>query len=115
MKSRVDAEFAALIKGIITEEEEVDVDYDPANAKTKLSAPMKKLLDPDITPQKFAKFDAELDKRGTSTQKAQALAGFALTYVGNESKEAIQILQKAIQQVPKMAPPASTESGDIEK
>jgi len=110
MKSRASAEFTALIKGVLTEdEEEVDVDYSAADSKTKLSSPMKKLLNPDITPQKFAKFDADLDENGSTTQQGQALAGFALTYVENNPKAAIKILQIAMQQVPKMVPADDTQ------
>ena len=107
MMSRADPEFARLIRGVLNEEEkpgkEEDVDFDPAKAGKKLPKPLELLLDPDISPQKFFKFDQQMDARGSVVQQAQAIAAFALTYGDNEDG-AKAILQKAIQELPKIAP-----------
>ena len=109
MRSRADAEFAALIKGIITEDEApdkemADDDFKPGDSKKKIAGPLKKLLDPELPAAQFAKFDDQLDKKGTPQQQGQALAGFALTYADNVPNDAIAILKLAIKEAPKMAP-----------
>ena len=109
MRSRADSEFAAIIKGIITEDEAAekqapDDDFKPDDAQKKLTGPLKKLLDPDLPAANFAKFDDQLDKKGTPQQQGQALAGFALSYADNSTKDAIAILKLAIKETPKMAP-----------
>ena len=115
MMSRADPEFARLIRGALNEEEapgkEEDVDFDPAKAGKKLPKPLELLLDPEISPQKFFKFDQQMDARGSVVQQAQAIAAFALTYGDNE-KDAKAILQKAIQELPKIAPAEGQEEAE---
>jgi hypothetical protein len=80
-----------------------DVDFDPEASDLKLTPAIQKLLDPDINPQKFVQLDAMLDERGTFDQKAQALAGYALTYGQNDPATADKLLKKAAGFAKKMA------------
>lgn len=86
---------------LIKEEKAPDQDFDP----TKLQGIPKnltKLLDPDITPQKFAKLDAQLDEKGSVEHQAFALLAFALTYSDKDVKAAQTLLKKAMSLAPKV-------------
>ena len=85
------------------EDDGADIDYDPAGSEKALKPAIKKLLDPNMSPQKFAAFDAEMDEKGSIQDQAAAEAGFALTYADGDEKEAQDILKKAIPWVKKMA------------
>ena len=50
-------------------------------------------LNPDISPQKFAAFDAELDASGNKKHQAFALAAFAMTYANNVPDVAKELLK----------------------
>ena len=86
----------------ILAEEEERVVFNPEEVDLPVPKKLVKLLDPDITPQKFAQRDAELDESGTPVQHAFACAAFALTYADNKEEAAMKILKLAIGQLPKI-------------
>jgi len=86
----------------IHEKKEEDIDFQPEESGFNLPKGLLKLLDPDITPQKFAQLDAMLDDSGKPAQQAVAVAVFALNYADNDLKGAKSLLQKAIQVVPQL-------------
>lgn len=87
----------------LLKEEEDRVVFDPEEVDLPVPKKLVKLLDPDITPQKFAQRDAELDDSGKPQEHAFACAAFALTYADNVPEQAMKILKMAIQQLPKIA------------
>jgi hypothetical protein len=104
------AEWRKLIK-----EEEERVVFDPEEVDLPVPKKLVKLLDPDITPQKFAQRDAELDDSGKPQEHAFACAAFALTYADNDAEQAMKILKMAIQQLPKIAKGMASSSGQEEE
>ena len=88
---------------ILSEEEKEDVNFDPDNAKLNMPASLKKLLDPDISPVKFAQLDKEMDASDDPKKQAAALAVFALNYADMDENEAVQLLQRAKTLAPKIA------------
>jgi hypothetical protein len=103
-------EWRKLIK-----EEEERVVFDPEEVDLPVPKKLVKLLDPDITPQKFAQRDAELDDSGKPQEHAFACAAFALTYADNDAEQAMKILKMAIQQLPKIAKGMASSSGQEEE
>ena len=95
------------IKGIaesaikINEEKEIDLDFDPTQLQG-VPKNLVKLLDPDVTPQRFAALDAELDEKGSPQHQAFALLAFALTYADKDVKAAQMLLKRAIGLGPKV-------------
>ena len=86
----------------LTEKEDTpDTDFDPGDL-SGVPAFIKKLLDPDRSPQSFAKLDQELDEKGSVDQQAWALLGFALTYTENSVDDAVTLLLKAKSFSPKI-------------
>ena len=79
-----------------------DVDFDPENAGIPIPAPLKKLLDPDLPPAKFAALDQKLDASDNPAQQAVAVVAFALNYADDDPARAKSLLQKAVALVPKM-------------
>jgi hypothetical protein len=92
---RVKSRYAATISRVLNEEPKEDKDFNPANVDLPIPDKLKRLLDPDLSPQKFADFDAELDDSGTPAHQAFALAAFALTYADNDEAAAKALMQKA--------------------
>ena len=70
--------------------------FNPEDVDLPIPKNLLKLLDPDITPQKFAKLDAELDTKGDTKHQAFACAAFAMTYADNDAAAAQEILKMAI-------------------
>jgi len=95
------------IKGIaesaikINEEKEIDLDFDPTQLQG-IPKKLVKLLDPNISPQRFASLDAEMDETGTPQHQAFALLAFALTYADRDVDEARKLLKRAIALGPKV-------------
>ncbi len=87
-------------KELLREAEEEDKDFDPEGLA--IPAGLKKLLDPDISPAKYADLDAELDATGSPQHQAFALVAFALSYADNNEKGAVELLNKAKSIVPKI-------------
>lgn len=89
---------------LVSEKKKMDVDVDPGDIKG-LSKPIAKLLQPGLSPQKFAALDQAVDERGKPRQQAQALLGFALSYVENNTEEAEKLLKLAIRQLGQVESP----------
>ncbi len=85
----------------LDEAPEIDLDFDPSGI-SGIPAPLKKLLDPKISPQKFAALDQKLDTTGSDVHKAFAILAFALSYSENDSIAATKLLRRAIQLAPKV-------------
>ena len=84
-------------------EEKEDVDFDPADFEgLSLTPILKKMLDPNISPAKYADLDAQLDDAGNPNQQGFALAAFALSYSDGNSDSAATLLKKALTFVPKI-------------
>ena len=96
-------------------EEEERVVFDPEKVDLPVPKKLVKLLDPDITPQKFSQSDAELDDSGKPQEHAFACAAFALTYADNDTDQAMKILKMAIQQLPKIAKGMSSSEENKEE
>ena len=91
-------------KALTEEEKKPDVDFDPKSLKgITIPAVLKRVLDPNISPMRFAKLDAELDEKGSDKEQAFALLAFALTYSDNDIKKAVQLLQQAKILAPRVA------------
>lgn len=82
------------------EEKEGDVNFDPEGSKLPKS--LQKLLDPDISPQKFAQLDSQLDDTGKPAQQALAVAVYALNYADNDLQKAKKLLSLATAAVPNL-------------
>lgn len=103
LRESIRSQLKSLIKNAerLDEEKGVDLDFDP----TQLSGIPKnlvKLLDPNVTPQRFAALDAELDEKGSPQHQAFALLAFALTYADKDVKAAQMLLKRAIGLGPKV-------------
>ena len=95
----------------IVEEKEPDKDFDPSEMQG-VPKKLAKLLDPDISPQRFAALDAELDEKGSPQHQAFALLAFALTYADRDVKQAQTLLKKAVGLGPKVQKMMEKSSGD---
>ena len=90
--------------GLSEVEKKPDVDFDPKDLKgITIPAVLKRVLDPNISPMRFAKFDAELDEKGSEKEQAFALLAFAMTYADNDPKRAVGLLQQAKILAPRVA------------
>lgn len=85
----------------LNEEAEIDLDFDPTQLQG-IPKNLQKLLDPNISPQRFMALDAEMDEKGTPQHQAFALLAFALTYADKDVKEAQMLLKRAIALGPKV-------------
>tara|TARA_Y100000593_G_scaffold91801_1_gene181613 strand:- start:2694 stop:3059 length:366 start_codon:yes stop_codon:yes gene_type:complete len=84
-----------LRRNLMTEGEERAV-FDTETVDLPIPKNLQKLLDPNISPQKFAKLDAELDTKGDPRHQAFAIAAFAMTYADNEPEDAEKLLKMAL-------------------
>jgi len=87
------------------EEEAPALDPDDL-AGLQIPVGLKKMLDPDVSPAKYAALDSQLDASGKPEHQAFALIAFAYNY-SNPSKPddfggAKALLRKALQLVPKI-------------
>jgi len=85
-----------------TDKEEEDKDLDINDLGMTLPSTLKKLLDPDITPAKYADLDQTLDQGDNINHQAIAIAAFALSYSDMDESSATRILAKARELVPKI-------------
>ncbi len=99
-----------IIREELLREEEERVVFDPEAVDLPIPKKLQKLLDPDLTPQKFAAFDAELDASGSPAHQAFALAAFAMTYADNDVAAAKKLLAKATAGVVQIG--KATEGGE---
>ena len=84
------------------EKEEKDPDWSPEDSNIPLPKKLEKVLDPELSPQKFAQLDQQLDTGGTPAQQAIAIDAFALNYADGDEGDAKVLLQKALQALPKL-------------
>tara|TARA_Y100000310_G_C20642150_1_gene794586 strand:- start:230 stop:571 length:342 start_codon:yes stop_codon:yes gene_type:complete len=97
------SELKQIIKEeLLKEEKEEDVNFNPDTAKLSMPVALKKLLDPNISPMKFAALDKEMDASDDPKKQAAAIAAFALNYSDMDSDAAIQLLQRAKTLAPKL-------------
>ena len=89
-------------KKLLREAEE-DQDLDIGELEGMQLPPMlKKLLDPDISPQKYAAIDQMVDEGGNVKHQAFAIAAFVLSYAEMEEGAAMSMLNKAKALIPKI-------------
>jgi len=95
------------LRRIINEEllrekkEDKDLDIDELEGM-KLPPMLKKLLDPDVSPQKYAAIDQMVDEGGNINHQAFAIAAFVLSYADMEEAVALSMLNKAKALIPKI-------------
>ena len=94
------------------EKEKEDVNFDPEG--TGIPKALQKMLDPDITPQKFAQLDAQLDDAGNPKQQALAVAVYALNYADNDLQKAKKLLSLATAAVPNLLKQGEQETAPEE-
>ena len=99
IRSQIKAIAEKAIK--LNEEKEIDLDFDPTQLQG-IPKNLQKLLDPNISPQRFMALDAEMDESGTPQHQAFALLAFALTYADKDVKAAQMLLKRAIGLGPKV-------------
>tara|TARA_Y100000592_G_scaffold100125_1_gene178719 strand:- start:159 stop:530 length:372 start_codon:yes stop_codon:yes gene_type:complete len=80
----------------------VDKDLDIDAIGLSVPANLKKLLDPDISPAKYADLDQVIDQADNVNHQALAIAGFALSYADMDESSANKILVKAKELVSKI-------------
>ena len=97
MRIRI-TELRQIIQNILLEggEEDERVVFDAAVLGLPVPKHLLKLLDPDISPRRFADLDAELDNKGKPEHQAFALAAFAMTYADNNAEEATKLIKRTL-------------------
>lgn len=102
-------------EALLLEEPKVDLSPSKDPSKTKedkdldidtlgitVPANLKKLLDPDISPAKYADLDQVIDQADNINHQALAIASFALSYADMDESSANKILVKAKELVTKI-------------
>ena len=100
---------------LLVEEEEERVVFKPKAVDLPIPKKLVKLLDPDITPQKFAALDAELDAGDNKKHQAFAIAGFAMTYANNDASVAEEIIKLSILSLKQIKAATAGESEETEE
>ena len=95
-----------------SEKEEERIVFDPEDVKMPMNRRVKKFLDPEVTPIKKQKFDAEIDDAGTIQQQAQALAAKALTYADKAPKDSLKLMNMSRSMLQRMIKSAGGSPGD---
>lgn len=88
-------ELRQVIREVILEGEERVV-FDASDLGLPVPQHLLKLLDPKISPRKFAELDAKLDMEGKPEHQAFALAAFAMTYANNNAEEAAKLIKRTV-------------------
>ena len=83
------------------QEEDKDLNLDELEG-LQLPPVLKKLLDPNISPSKYADIDQTVDASGNINQQGFAIAAFILSYADMDEGTANQILNKAKAILPKI-------------
>ncbi len=92
-----------IVEEILREEKKEDKDLDIAELEgLNLPAVLKKLLDPDIPPAKYATIDQMVDASGNINHQAFAIAAFVLSYADMDEGTSKKILSKAVGLIPKI-------------
>jgi len=77
-------------------EEKADEDFDPAELEgMPVPEYLKKMLDPDVSKEMYAKLDQKVDAGGNPAHQAFALAAFALSYAEMDGAGAESLLTRA--------------------
>ncbi len=79
-----------------------DKDLDIKTLGITVPPTLKKLLDPDVSPAKYADLDQIVDEGDNINHQALAIASFALSYTDMDETSATRVLAKAKELVPKM-------------
>lgn len=96
----------------VLKEEKVDTDLDLAELEgLNLPPVLKKLLDPDISPAKYASFDQAIDASGNINHQGFAIAAFILSYADMDEGAADKILMKAKAMLPKIIAAREKKAG----
>lgn len=91
-------------EALFIEAKEEDIDFDPEELEgVSLTPVLKKMLNPDIAPAKYAQLDSELDDSGNPAQQGFALAAFALSYADGDPEASAVLLKKGIESIKKIA------------
>ena len=92
-----------LIEQRLVSEAEEDKDLDIGELEgMNLPPVLKKLLDPDISPQKYASIDQMVDAGGNVKHQAFAIAAFVLSYADMDEGTSIKMLNLAKGLIPKI-------------
>lgn len=106
-----EAKFRELVKRYLVEKklveqsdtENADQDLDIGELEgLNLPPVLKKLLDPDISPQQYAKIDQMVDAGGNQKHQAFAIAAFVLSYADMDENTSTKILNLAKGLLPKI-------------
>jgi len=92
-----------IVREALLIEEEEDIDFNPDDLDLPLTPVLKKMLNPDIAPAKYAQLDSELDDSGNPAQQGFALAAFALSYADGDPDASAALLKKGITTVKKIS------------
>ena len=76
-------------------EKKKDTDYDISQTGAKVTGKMKKAMDPNANPAKFAAADEKIDQSGSPKEQAGMLAKFALDYTDGDAALASKELKMA--------------------
>lgn len=92
-----------LIEQKLVPEAEEDKDLDIGELEgMNLPPVLKKLLDPDISPQKYASIDQMVDAGGNVKHQAFAIAAFVLSYADMDEGTSVKMLNLAKGLIPKI-------------
>ena len=95
MKLKI-TELRQIIQNVLLEGEDERVVFDASDLGLPVPKHLLKLLDPDISPRRFAELDAKLDTEGKPEHQAFALAAFAMTYADNDAEEAAKLIKRTL-------------------
>lgn len=97
----------SIIREEILKENKSDADLDISELEgLNLPPILKKLLDPGVSPQEYAKIDDKVDNAGNANHQGFAIAAFAISYADKNGEidedRALTVLRNAIKFVPKI-------------
>ncbi len=95
-----------------SKKEEERVVFDPESVDLPMNRRVKKFLDPEVTPIKKAKWNAEIDTDGTIQQQSQALAANALSYADTSPKDSLKLMNMSRSMLQRMIKSAGASPGD---
>lgn len=116
MKSMTEKKLRSIVRNYLIErksitEVEEDKDLDISELEgLNLPPVLKKLLDPKVSPQRYASIDQMIDAGGNVKHQAFAIAAFALSYADMDEGTSIKMLNLAKGLVPKIV--KAREKGD---
>ena len=104
IQAQLSESFRSIQKKKLNEKkEDVDIDLDLEQLDLPSIPPvLRKLLDPNITPAKYADIDQIVDQSGNKDHQAFAIAAFILSYADMDGAVADAILTKTRGLIPKI-------------